>query len=98
MTLMIDLTPEEEARLRSAARRDGVDPVELARKLVTDNLPAAPAGPRGEDPTLALFRQWEEEDANMTSEELEDAQRELDEFKEHLNEERRRAGMRILYP
>jgi hypothetical protein len=39
MTLTIELTPEEEARLQAAARGRGVDPAEFARRLLADNLP-----------------------------------------------------------
>jgi hypothetical protein len=67
MTLTINLSPTEEAQL-TAARQAGMAPVELARKLVTEHLPAAtPDIP--EDPTLALFTQWDADDAQMTPEE-----------------------------
>jgi hypothetical protein len=34
MTLVVDLTPAEAARLRSAARKKGLQPEELARQLI----------------------------------------------------------------
>ena len=101
MALVIDLTPQEESRLRRAAEREGIPPAALAKQIVTRNLPddvpCTPETPT-EDPTIALFRKWEEEDAVMTSEEIEAAQREWEEFKNAINETRRNAGMRILYP
>jgi len=97
MTLTIELTPLEEAQLTAAARQAGLDPAELARKLVTARLPSAtPDTP--EDPTLALFAQWDADDAQMTPEDIADAQRDYDEFTQQMNAERARAGARVLYP
>ena len=97
MILTIHLTPIEEARLEAAARREGLDAAELARKLVIERL--SPVKPdEGEDPTLALFAQWDQEDAAMTPEEIEEAKREAEEFKRNINAERVRAGSRIMYP
>jgi hypothetical protein len=97
MALIIHLTPSEEARLEEAARREGLDPAELARKLVAERLP--PLAPdQEEDQTLTLFAQWDREDAAMTPEEIEEAKREAEEFKRSINAERARAGARIMYP
>ena len=96
MTLVIELSPEEEARLAAAAEREGLLPSELARKLVTQNLPPTPPG-GAEDPTLALFAQWEKEDANMTPEEIEQERRLWEEFKANINAERDRAGARRVF-
>ena len=97
MTLTIHLTPTEEARLEAAAGREGLDAAELARRLVIERLP--PVKPdEGEDPTLALFAQWDQEDAAMTLEEIDEARREAKEFKRNINAERARAGFRIMYP
>ena len=97
MTLTIELTPTEEAQLTAAARLAGMAPTELARKLVTEHLPAAtPAIP--EDPTLALFAQWDADDAQMPPEEVAEAQRDYAEFTSWMNAERARAGARRLYP
>jgi hypothetical protein len=97
MTLTIELTPTEEARLTAAARQAGMAPTELARKLLTEHLPAVTSD-RPEDPTLALFAQWDADDAQMTPEEVTEAQRDYDEFTRWMNAERARAGARILYP
>lgn len=40
MTLTIDLTPDQEARLSAFAMREGMEPAALAKKLVTDHLPS----------------------------------------------------------
>lgn len=97
MTLTIHLTPVEEARLAATARKEGLEPSELARKFVTERLPLF-ALDETEDPTLALFAQWDREDAEMTPEEQEEAGREFEQFKQEMNAERARAGARILYP
>ena len=39
MILSIELTPDQEARLSAFARRQGLEPAALAKKLVTDHLP-----------------------------------------------------------
>jgi hypothetical protein len=41
MTLILDLNPEEEARLSLESRRHGTDPATYAKQLVTGNLPGA---------------------------------------------------------
>jgi hypothetical protein len=95
--MIIDFTPTEEAQLEAAARREGIDPAELVRKLVTERLEEMPRD-AWEDPTLALFARWDREDAAMTAEEIEEAKREAEEFKRNINAERTRAGSRIMYP
>ena len=39
MTLMIDLTPQQEERLSAFARRRGLEPADLAKQWITDHLP-----------------------------------------------------------
>jgi hypothetical protein len=97
MTLTIELTPSEEALLAAAAQQEGVDPAELVRKLVIERLP--PLAERGldEDPTLALFAQWEQEDAAMTPGEVAEENRLWEGFKTHVNAERDRAGTRRVF-
>jgi len=94
MTLTIDLTPAEEARLAAAARRAGLNPTEAARKVLTANLP--PASDAEDDPTLALFAQWSAEDAQMTPEETAEEQRLWERFEGGINETREASGMRRL--
>ena len=53
MTLQIELTQEQEARLTAAARREGLPPEELARKLLSDQLPN-PTAIHGDAPRLRL--------------------------------------------
>jgi hypothetical protein len=44
VSVTIELTPEQEQRLRDFARRQGLDPTQLARNLVTDQIPDLPSG------------------------------------------------------
>lgn len=44
MTLTLELTPAEEARLAAAAAQNGLEPAALAKKLVTEHLPPAQNG------------------------------------------------------
>ncbi|MFN0100657.1 MAG: hypothetical protein ACKV2U_01065 [Bryobacteraceae bacterium] len=48
--------------------------------------------------TLELLESWGLEDATDDPEKLKDAQKELDEFKKAMNENRAACGERILYP
>jgi hypothetical protein len=98
MTVTIELSYEEETRLVAEARREGIDPAELVRKLVVAHLPIVAQDGKPTDPTLALFAQWEQEDAQMTPEEIDAARQECEQFKQHINAERARAGARLIYP
>ncbi len=61
MTLTIDLTPAEQARLTAAALRTGLEPTVLAKQLVTDHLPidsdaaSASAATREQDRIAAIY-------------------------------------------
>ena len=48
--------------------------------------------------TLELLDAWAREDATSDPEKLRDAQKQLDEFKKAMNENRAACGERILYP
>ncbi len=51
-----------------------------------------------DDPTIALLKSWLEEDATDDPEELRAAEEELREFKRNMNQPRKEAGARLLYP
>jgi hypothetical protein len=97
MTLMIELTPGEEARLVAAAQEEGIEPTELARRFVRERLSPPVGNGREQDPMLALFRQWDEEDAAMTPEEVAEETRQWEELKANLNAERDREGARRVF-
>ena len=54
MTLTIDLTPQEEAWLNEQARKTGVEPAEVVRKLVDERLPTEVAQPAAEPAPFIL--------------------------------------------
>ena len=63
MTLTIELTPEEEAHLRSEAAARGIEAGALLRELIRQNLPAAPSAPetpRTDSEWDAAFVAWVE--------------------------------------
>jgi hypothetical protein len=94
MTLTIELTPEEEARLQAAAREQGLEPAECAHRLLTEHLPAVDP----EDRTLELFAAWDAEDATDDPEEIQRRNREWEELKAQMNETRTQLGMEPLFP
>jgi len=97
MSLTIDLSPDDERRGSTAATIEGVPPAELARKLLSEHLLPKLSKSEEQDPTLALSAQWDAEDSRMTPVEVEEARLEFEEFKQHINSERRRANARIIY-
>ena len=96
MTLYIELNPEQEARLTAVAQREGIDPAEVVKKLVAEHLPPIQQE-EVQDPTLALFAQWDKEDQNMTHEEIEEENRTWEAFKANMNADRDRAGARRVF-
>ena len=96
MRLVIELTPEEEARLEAAAQQKGIAPQECARQLLTAHLPDLMPNGTQEDPTLAIFAKWQQEDALKTPEEAADEERLWKEFEKGINETRQSLGMRQL--
>jgi hypothetical protein len=96
MSLVIELSPHEEARPAAAAKEEGIAPADLARKVLTDSLPPMAEGPQPEDPTLALFDQWAAEDAKRTPEEAAQENALWEQFLTNINETRAALGMRKL--
>ena len=93
MTVTLELTPTEEARLAEAVRQTGLSPNEAAHSVLAEHLPSVDTE---NDPTLALFAQWNAEDAAMTAEEA-DAERQLwERFESNVNETRQAQNMRLL--
>ena len=94
MSITIELTPAEEARLQAAAASRGVSVTECARRLLTAHLPPCASGDR----TLELFAQWAAEDATDDPAEIARRNREWEEFRANTNATRAAAGSRPLYP
>jgi|HubBroStandDraft_4_1064222.scaffolds.fasta_scaffold369479_2 hypothetical protein len=95
MTLQIDFTPREEAWLAAQAAQQGLQPAEIIKKLVDEHLP-----PEVEidetDKTVALFAQWDKEDASRTPEETAANDKLWQEFELGINATRQALGMRLL--
>ena len=99
MTLTIDLTPAEEARLTAAARRARLAPAEAARKLVTEHLPLAETeGDARNAASISLLRGWLRDEATDNPDEIRRAEEELAEFKRNMNANRAVTGERLVYP
>lgn len=96
MTLSIELNATEQARLAAAAEQEGLAPAELVRKLLTDHLPPLAEEEQQEDPTLALFRQWEQEGKARTPEEAAQENELWERFQANVNETCAILGMRKL--
>ena len=91
MTLTIELTPEQEARLADAARKERLDPTILASKWIEEHLPPVQAQvtPDAENQAVIdLLRSWREEDATDDEEELERRDKETQIFLHNLQTNR----------
>ncbi|MFN3648945.1 MAG: hypothetical protein ACK47B_05125 [Armatimonadota bacterium] len=97
MTLKLELTPDDEARLARAARDQGLSVEEVARRLLAEHLPPLEQLNEDSDPTLALLAQWDREDAHLTPDEVAEERRLWNDFKRNVNAERERAGSRRLF-
>ena len=95
MAFFIQLTPEQESRLEAAAKQEGIAPEMLATKLVTEHLPSM-LPVIDKDPTVALFTQWEKEDALKSPQESVEEARLWEAFEQGINESRHAQGMRLL--
>ena len=87
MTLSIDLSDRLQAKLREEARRRGVEPPEYARRLLEQSL-LSEGSDEGNRATLELLAAWGREDAGGGTDERVKGQRDLDELKRSLNENR----------
>lgn len=88
MTLTLELPPDVEGAPAAEARRQGTTPEglvlqDLRHRYTAEAAPLTLSAPQ-EDPTLALFAQWEAEYATDDPEELARRQREGDELMEAL--------------
>lgn len=90
MTLTIDLSSDVEDRLRQEAERRGLAPQAYARQLIEAGLPSDLDAQRDANrATLELLRRWEIEQATDNPAELAEHERELEEFKQAMNQNRR---------
>lgn len=100
MTLVIDLPEPLEARLEAEATRAGVRPADLAAEFIKKNL--ASTGELEElkrlnAPSIALLQSWLA-DAPTDPAAIQEAEKELLEFKRAMNAPRKESGARIPFP
>jgi hypothetical protein len=100
MTLTINLNAEAGSRLKSAATRQGLEPEAYAKQIIEEHLPKSDRA--GTDQaTLDLLTRWDAEDATNDTEEIESRRREVEAFKQTMNENRLNAegpATRKIYP
>jgi len=89
MTFTIELTPTEEARLRDAAKQEGLAPEEFLNRLVTDHLPQR-AGMTFDQITAPLRQDFQE--SGMTEAEFDAL---VEEAREEVWQERHK-GSQVL--
>lgn len=92
--MTLELLPDELARVEAAAKRTRSAPRQVLHNLIVEHLPTEEK--EESDPTLALFEQWDREDAERTDEEAARETEFWSDFKESLNGVRRAASLREL--
>ena len=102
MSITVEFTPEEEARLRATAQEKGVEVPQLVKDVVArhllDTQDGPPAPPRTKnDPVIALLESWLAE-APTDPEEIRAAQEELNDLLHNLNQNRLATGERPILP
>lgn len=103
MTVTLELTPTEEARLAEESRRTGLPPAEAIHSVLAEHLPPAQETVRAEEiyrnaPTAALLRRWMEEDATDDPEVIRRAEEDLAELKRNLNANWAATGEKLPFP
>src|SRR4051794_172310 len=94
MSLVIDLPPDQETRIQQEAARKGFTVGELVRRTLAERFPVAP-DENGE--ALRLIARWISE-SPTDPEAVNAAEEDLRTFQRSLNETRREAGARLVYP
>lgn len=101
MSVIIDLTPQEEERFRDYAKKRGTEPSALARKLIVDAIPVGlPDEPKISDENrkaIAYLQSRLAEEATNDPEEIAKAEAELAEFKRNINANRAMSGDTQVY-
>ncbi len=89
--IALDLTPTEESRISVLARQIGLAPSEYVKKLVTEHLPPVenitPVIDAEKAAAIALLESWIAS-APTNPEEIRQAEADLDEFMQNLNQNR----------
>jgi hypothetical protein len=95
--LSITLPPDLESRLRHTAGQLGEDPEAYARRLIQGGLPATTS----HDRTLALLKEWDEEDKTSDPHEVDARIAQFEELKATMNATRKESGgpnPRLVFP
>jgi predicted DNA-binding protein len=102
MTLMIELPAELDGKLRNEAQLHGMDAQEYAKRLIEAGLSTdIEVQKKLNQRTLDLFAQWAARDATENEEEIAKRDRQVEDFKEAMNQNRRDSDgpdARIPYP
>lgn len=94
MSLTIDLPRPMEARLEEEAKKEGVTVVDLVFRTIAERFPVE----RDEDAqALRLIEQWISE-APTDPDQLREAEEDLREFQQAINQTRKAAGAQPTYP
>jgi hypothetical protein len=105
MTLTIDLVPQTEDWIIAKAQQLGVEPADLARRILDERAatepvaaPSAPLVDAENAAAMAMLEQWMIEDATVDPDEIRAAEEDLAEFKRNLNANRAATGERLVFP
>ncbi len=92
--MSLQVNPRLESEIQNRAMSKGVSPEQLLEYLLH------PFTQKPQKPTLTmlLMRSWLEEDATDDPEEIREAEESLQEFKRNMNQPRKEANARLLYP
>ena len=94
MSLTIDLLPTQEIRINQEAQKAGITVSELVQRALAERFPVI----SDEDmQALALIEQWISE-APADPHQQREAEEDLREFQNSINQTRHEAGARLLYP
>ena len=94
MSLVIDLPQAQETRLQEEARREGVTVNELVYRTIAEKFPVE----MDENAqALRLIEQWIAE-APTDPDQVKEAEEDLRDFQRAINQTRKEAGARLVYP
>ena len=96
--MSITLLPEIEVRLEQDAKIRGLAPSELANSLLNDTLTQTLSPDEKKKARLAMYEEWRIRAENVTPEELERGNLELEELKANMNANRALEGRPPVFP
>ena len=98
MTLILELTPEQEAELQAQADRKGLPLHDFALQRLVGMPRISGSGMDAENTALLrLLQEWDEEDGAMTEEEVAQEAASWEQIKSNLNAARAAGGERQLF-